>query len=254
MYKELLDKWSQLIIAGSFLSFGGIKLFKFILPFIKNFFTKSPKQTNQVTVNVGKQPTLIFAGEKEDYRSFLYFLLEQGKILRAMHDMRSDILKEQMDYFNKFIQNIKNSITEIMIELLKEAGLEDFHYVTYFSNFENFIEVCEGKVQLIFRKMCKDNHFSEYSQFEYRELIDKNVRIIEGNLNELLRKRYPQKEFIKNFDRIYESQKTLYIGLKDCFEYARDIAIERETKVKNAKESFEIQVSEIIGMKYSLEI
>lgn len=230
-----------------------INIFKYCYSWIKDFFNKDKeKKTASIVINNTSQ--FDSTSFKDDYRYFLYFLLEQGKILKAMHDMRSDILKEQMDYFDKHVQNIKILITNIIVELLKEADIPEDHYMTYFSNFENFMEMCEGKVKGVFRQMCKDNHFSEYSNNDYRDLVNKNIVIVEGTLKELLRKRYPQKDFIKNFDRVNTTQAVIRHGLQDCFEYARDFSTERETKVKQAKECFEKQVSDIIGMKYSLEI
>ena len=50
---------------------------------LKDFFIKKEqKQESKVTVNVGSTitPSSDFKASKEDYRYFLYFLLEQGKI------------------------------------------------------------------------------------------------------------------------------------------------------------------------------
>ena len=83
-----------------------LNVFKFLYSWIKDTFSKKPKTDgSNVTVNVNSHLTP--ESFKESDRYFLYFLLEQGKILRAMHDMRSDILREQMDYFNKHIVNFK---------------------------------------------------------------------------------------------------------------------------------------------------
>lgn len=224
---------------------------------LKDFFIKKEqKQESKVTVNVGSTitPSSDFKASKEDYRYFLYFLLEQGKINKAMHDLKSDVLKEQMEYFFKHVQNMKLVYNSIIIDLLKDAGIDDIHFGTYFSNFENFMEVCESKITTLYRRMCKDNHFIEYSQQEYKDLVDRNINILEGSLSELLRKRYPQREFIKNFQKIYETRILMLNGFKDCFEQARDIALEKSQKVLLAKCNFEKRVSEIIGEPFSLEI
>jgi hypothetical protein len=249
---------------GEFVAYGTAagyafwKIFQNIYKFLKGIFkgdTPKPDKSS-VTVNVSNPFTTPtdFSHGKEYYRYFLYFLLEQGKILKAMNDMKSDILREQMDYYNRHMINLKMAITNVMIELLKEAGIAEDSYTTYFSNFENFIEVCEAKIQTMYRQMCKDNHFSDYSNIEFKELIDRNIVILVGTVAELMRKRYPQKEFIKGFERVYKLKHTLKSSLKDCFEHARETSIEKEKKVKEAKTRFEEQVSEIIGMKYSLEI
>lgn len=259
MDKSILESIGEWLAYGIIISLAFFKTFSFLFDKIKLFFEKDKnknKDKDSITVNVNQSsPHKITPKDmQEDYRYFLYFLLEQGKILSAMHNMRIDILREQMEYFNRHLQNIKVSINNIIIELLKDAGIDDIHFGTYFANFENFTEVCEGKITVLFRSMCKENHFSEYSTSEYRDLSNRNIKILEGSIKDLLRRRYPQKEFIKNFDRIYETHPLIRSGLLDCFEYARDIAIEKETKVKCAKQNFENQVSDLIGMKYSLEI
>jgi hypothetical protein len=249
---------------GEFLAYGTavlyafFKIFQNIYEFIKKFTSKEKDndKKGEVTVNINNPfnvPDFSISG-KDDYRYFLYFLLEQGKILKAMNDMRSDILREQMDYYNRHVINLKVAITNIMVELLRDAGIAEDNYTTYFSNFENFIEVCQSKIQDIYRQMCKDNHFSEYTNLEFKEIVNRNSTIIIGTIAELLRKRYPQKEYIKNFDRIYRVKNSLRTSLEDCFEHARETSINRECKVKKAKECFEEQVSSIIGMNYSLEI
>jgi hypothetical protein len=211
---------------------------------------------NQINVNVnsGYAYSTIPKAIQDDYKSFLYFLLEQNKILKAIHDVKSDILKEQMDYYMKHSKNIKMFAIENMIKLLEEAGITDTYFGTYFSNFENFIEVCESRCEGLYRQMCKENHFTSKSQQEFKDLVDKNITFLEGTINDLLRRRYPQKDYIKNFDKVYSLCERIRENLKDCFEFARDIAKEKETKVNTAKEGFEKQISEIIGMKYSLDI
>lgn len=257
MDKELLQALGQWIASGIVLGYAFIKGIKKAYEMVKDLFEKKKKQNknSEVTVNISNPCTSFDLQEhSKDCKYFLYFLLEQGKILKAMHDLRSDILKEQMEYFGKHTQNVRVVVTNIIIELLKEANIDEIHYGTYFANFENFMEVCESKLQTKFRQMCRDNHFSSYSIFEYKEITNRNIAIIEGMVKDLLRKRYPQRQFIKNFNRIYNAQPVIRTALKDCFEYGRDIALERENKVRQAKECFEKQVSEVIGMKYSLEI
>lgn len=219
------------------------------ISFIKRL-TEKKSSEGKVTVNVNSSPKII----DDNYKDFLYLLLEQGKILKAMHDLRSDVLKEQMDYFRKHTQSIKMNVTNIMVELLRDAGIEDTNFGTYFTNFENFIDVAEIRIEQKYKQMCVDNHFSEYTIKEYSELIDRNICIIEGTIQEVLRRRYPQQKYIKNFDKICEIKNDLNLGLKDCFQFARDVSIEKETKVNNARCIFESKISKIMREEYSLEI
>ena len=76
-----------------------IKVISSVYNSIKIFLDKKKKNDNSnVTVNV-TNPNANFCNlpSKDSYSQLLYYLLEQGKILKAMHDMKSDILKEQME-------------------------------------------------------------------------------------------------------------------------------------------------------------
>jgi hypothetical protein len=236
------------------------KVFISCYTYIKDFFLKNKNQLDDksninISVNTNQPSQSLLQRElREDDRYFLYFLLEQNKIISAIHNMKVDILREQMEYYTKHSKNIKMFAIEIIIKLLEEAGISDTSFGTYFSNFENFIEVCENRCETLFRQMCKDNHFSSKSNQEFKELVIKNTVIFEGTVNDLLRRRYPQKEYIKNFDRMYLLCDKLRDAIKDSFEYAKDIAEEKEFKVSNAKIHFENQISELIGIKYNLDI
>ena len=252
-----LKMLSQYGAYGILLLMGLWKLIKQGIPFIiKNFLSRKINKTDvTTTVNlngsplIAQDPQITKQGDK-----FLFYFLEQSKILYALHNLKSEILNEQMDYAKKHSRKIKQELTNIVIDLLKEAGIEDYDYTTYFSNFENFIDYAEREILDQFEEMCKKNHFSEKSMSEYNELVDTNTSLIEESIKDLMRRRYPQRKYIKNFNRVYGVQKDIKESLMDCFEYARKVAIQKEGKVNTAKLCFEIQVSEIIGMKYSLEI
>jgi hypothetical protein len=251
-----LNMLSQYGAYGILLLMGLWKGIKYLIPFIvKNFLNKKTSKTD-VTVNLNNCATPIteFTGSKQDFKSMLILFLNQGKILTAMHNLKPDILEEQKNYFNRHRQNIKMMATNIIVELLKEANIDESLITTYFSNFENFSEVCEIRVLNKYEEMCKDNHFAEYNEKDYRELVDRNIFIIENILGDLLRKRYIQREYIKNFKRVYELHPSIQAGLRDCFDQAREVAIEKAKKVNEAKTCYEAEVSDILGMKFSLEI
>jgi len=252
-----LNTVSQYGAYGILLLMGLWKGIKYLLPFIRILFSRKTSKTDvttNTTVNLNgspivQDPTITKQGDK-----FLFYFLEQSKILYALHNLKVDILNEQMDYAKKHSRKIKQELTNIIIDLLKDAGIEDFDYTTYFSNFENFIDYAEREILDQFEEMCKKNHFSEKTISEYSELINTNTSLIEESIKDLMRRRYPQRKYIKNFNNVYGMQKDIKESLIDCFEYARKVAIQKEDKVNTAKVCFEIQVSEIIGMKYSLEI
>ena len=250
---------SQYGAYGILLLMGLWKFIKEVFPIIKNFLSSKTSKTDVTTTvnfNGGTpiMPATEFTGSKQDFQSMTIFFLTQGKILSAMHNLKPDIWKEQKDYFNRHRQNIKMVATNIIVELLKEAGIDDTHLTTYFSNFENFSEVCEIRVLNKYEEMCRDNHFAEYSEKDYKELVNRNIFIMENILGDLLRKRYLQREYVKNFKRLYDIKPLMQNSLKDCFEQAREVSMEKAKKVQEVKECYEKEVSAVLGIKYSLEI
>ncbi len=248
-----LEKWGEYLAYIALIIVFFFKTFKSFYSSIKEFFGKGktpvPSQ-NTVNVNLDK-PELLYQNE---YQRILYLLLQQAKILRALHDIKIDTLKEQMDFFAKQMRSIKIRYTALVCDMLNEAGIDDIHFGTYFTNSENFIEVCGHHIESLYRQMCKENHFSEQSPQEFRESVVRNIYVIDGVLDELLRKRYPQRQLLKSGDKFDLLRIKLTDHLKSCFEQARSVAIDRETKVYKAKEQFEDQITKLTGIKYSLDL
>ena len=255
MEKQVSENVIQYIVYGIVILFSFIKSFSAAYQYVKDIFSSKGTKDSKgdITVNVSnikeKEITVV-----SDYMNFLRLLLEQGAIMKAMTDLRSDILREQMDYFSRHMEAIKISTTDIIVSLLRDADIEDIHMGTYFNNFENFMDIVENNCTIKFRQMCRDNHFSECSQQEYRDLIARNTTIIEGLINDLFRKRYSQRLMIKNFKRMNAIKPLIKAALLDCFEQAKEIATEKEKKVLISKESFEKKVTALVGTEYKLEI
>jgi hypothetical protein len=248
-----LEKWGEYLAYIALIIVFFFKTFKSFYNSIKEFFGKDKAPTpsqNTINVNLDK-PELLYQNE---YQRILYLLLQQAKILRALHDIKIDTLKEQMDFFAKQMRSIKIRYTALVCDMLNDAGIDDIHFGTYFTNSENFIEVCGHHIESLYRQMCKENHFSDQSSQEFRELIQRNIYVIDGVLDELLRKRYPQRQIIKSFDKFNLLRAELKDHLQSCFEQARDVAIEKETTVFEAKKQFEEQITNLTGLKYSLDL
>jgi len=247
MEKSILESIGQYSAYALIVGYSFFKIIAASYNYLKTFFFSKKEKKEGVTVNVTNTDINTI---KDDHHYSLYFLLEQGKILKMMDSLHSDVLKEQMDYFDKHVRNFRMIITNLLIDLLPTLKLNENDYNTYFNNFENFVEVCEYTIKDVFRQMCKVNHFAEYSSSDFRDLVIKNKLIIIGTIDELIRKRYSQKDFVSYFSGEYI--KILQNSIQSCFEYARDVSFEREQKIKNIKEEFEKKVSDLIGIKYSI--
>lgn len=237
-----------------FLGKAAIALFKYIRD-LKDDKSKS-SSSNNININVdhadhtGQLP--ISADAR--YQQTLYLLLQQAKIMKAIHYLKSNILGEQMDTFKKTMKPIRLRYTEIICDLLEEAGIENIYFGTYFTNAENFIELCGKYVESTFRQMCKENHFSKKSSAEFRDLVDTNVIIIDGLVNEMMMKRYPQKQLLKNGDRFDDIRDEMKESMEDCFKKCRDIAIEKESRVQEMVTEFQDEIFRVTGNKYVLDM
>lgn len=231
---------------------------------IKSTPPAPPKSSSKegVTVNVGAatppQDIQALNLPKEDVRYLLYFLLQQGKIHKAMHDLKSDILKEQMDYFNRHMREMEATITTSMVKYLYNKKqlkvISVSEYNRYLINFENFLDTIECKISNIFRSMCRDNHFSNYTPGEYRDVSNRNIAIITAEMSDTIRKRYTEAEFLDELPNLLALKKMVRDGLIDCFQHARQVSMEKQEVVESAKCSFEKHVSGVMGVPYTLDI
>lgn len=247
---------------GSAVLFGAFKIIQNLYSFFKEFKEKKQKDTTSITVNVGDKLLSSHQSQQQqqqqiDYTALLYILSEQVKIHNAILNMHSNILKAQMDYYKRYSQNILAELSGAMNSLMDAVGIDnDLDYcVTYRANFYNFIESTENKVEAQFRHMCKDNHFADYNDKEFRELIDRHIKIFDKLIQDLLLTRFIQRQFIKNFDEVMCPKYPLIIeALKDCLTYARDVSIKEKNRVEQAKLTFEKKVEDLVGQKFTLTI
>lgn len=231
------------------LSFGGWKIIQNFYSFLKSFKSNKQQDSN-VTVNLSAPPTR----EPTDWTVILYLLAEQFKIQTAVTNMKNNILKTQMDYYSRQSQEIYVEITNAILKLLKESSLNNQEKIIYFNNFDNFIEMADNRVQKLFRGMCKDNHFAEYKEKDYREVVDRNIKIITGTLCTLMRTRFLETDLIKNTAFIEKKKALIVEALDDCLVHAREVSIEETCRIKEASECFEETVSSMIGQKWSMTI
>ena len=254
---ELVGQWSAylvvIIVAFVKVVYTVYQYFKNFKIIIKDKDKNKDKDSFTVNVNTPISSSNLIVDKNELDHPF-YFLLEQGKILTAIEELQSSILKEQLDYFSKYIKTIEVIAIKNMIGILSSANLDDNLYITYFSNFENFLTICSYEIISEFRHMCKTNHFSEYSVEGFRELSKRNIIIIEGTIIELLRTKYPQHENIENFKKLYEMKYMIRDALKDCFQYSRNISIEKIQKINETINCFETKVFTSFGSKYVVRI
>ena len=253
---ELVGQWSAYLVV---IIVAFAKVIYTIYQYFKNFKSGNKdkdkdKDRDTFTVNVNTPLSSNLINDKSELDHPFYFLLEQEKILTTIEELHSSILKEQIDYFSKYVKTIEVTAVKIMINILSSANLADNLYITYFSNFENFLTICSYEIKSEFRHMCKTNHFSEYSIEGFKELSKRNIIIIEGTIVELLRTKYPQHEVIENFNKLYEMKPMIRTALKDCFQYSRNISFERIQKINETITCFETKVSTTFGAKYAIKI
>lgn len=251
--EKFLEKIGQYSAYGAIIILFFYKTFSVFYKSIKEFFGKDKTKESSTNTNVNINLDNNLQSQNE-YQRILYLLLQQAKILKALHEIKGDILREQMEFFSKQMRSIRIKYTALICEMLSDAGIDDIHFGTYFTNSENFMEVCGHHIESLYRQMCKENHFSEQNQQEFRGLVERNVYVIDGVLDELLRKRYPQRQVLKSFEKFEVLRVELRDTLRCCFEQARNVAMDKEERVYESKERFEEQITKLTGIKYSLDL
>jgi len=253
----------QIIIYLGAILFTAVKIGGNFFDGLKKIFSgkkDKDKDKSGIIVNIGsnnsgaEQASVLTQGAVTDI-SLYHLLLEQAQLLYALHNMRSDILRDQMEYFDKMAIDIKQKATKIMVILLKEAGIETNDYFTYFQNFENFLEILNNELSDLYRGMCKQNHFSTLDIDVFESRIKTNLSIIKGTMDNIFRTKYIQRTTIKDFEkRLRELLPEMKKAFTSCFLEARRISAKREESLALRKCVFEEKVKKATGQDYIIEV
>ena len=180
-------------------------------------------------------------------------LMEQEKILKVLLNIDSEILKQQLDYFEKNINTIKLKIlNDYCFIAYKNSQLTDSQRKLYCDYIEILLKILVLTVHNHFKYFCKQNHFNTYSVLEFNNEIKKYIQIIFNDIITILLDHkdnfqiFPNNEIILNFKSELESL------LIDAFREARDISIQEHEKVDKIKQEFENHVSNLLQRKYVL--
>jgi len=180
-------------------------------------------------------------------------LMEQEKILKILLNIDSEILKQQLDYFEKNINTIKLKIlNDYCFIAYKNSQLTDSQRKLYCDYIEVLLKILVLTVHNHFKYFCKKNHFDTYSILEFNNEIKKYIQIIFNDIITILLEHkdnfqiFPNNEIILNFKSELESL------LIDAFREARDISIQEHEKVDKIKQEFENHVSNLLQRKYVL--
>jgi len=209
--------------------------------------------SNSPSHPIGQHIDHIEDDPKQPYH-IIILLLKQALLSEQVNTHKSRVLHEQMAFFRKSMRPIKIRYTEIVCEILNEAGIDSICFSTYFTNSENFIDVCGIHIEATYRQMCKINHFTTKSNSEFKNTVDTNIIIIDGILNELLMKRYPQRQLLKDISKFDKLRVQLQTTLRESFEFGKQIAKEKETELLQAKKEFEEIVFTITKEEYIIKI
>jgi len=247
----------EVIAYGGAVLYAFFKIFQNIYKTIKDILDKKPDKNNStVTVNVGN--TIESTPEEvvlpQALGQLARILLEQSSLFRIIGEIKNSTIRDQMDYFDKYLDLFIIKINNVMLELMAEAGIEDYNFGTYFSNFENMIEAGTARIKNRYRQMCKENHFTKYSPIEFRDMQKSNAELMSGITSTLLRKNYPQRKFIKNFKRIYELKEDMECVIVTCLSQARDVAEKKEKRVRELVTVFESKVEKLTNEEYKLNL
>src|SRR5690606_26002428 len=128
--------------------YGIVKFYRYVREALKH-----KDSSSAVTVNVG-QSAPIAPDKLTEYRlnQITLLLLEQSSVKDFIAEKKSEIISEQMEYFDKNAIAFRSDIMDIIILLLRDVGITDTNFTTYFSNFENFIDALYARLRGEFRR------------------------------------------------------------------------------------------------------
>lgn len=191
----------------------------------------------------------------ENFRYLLYFLLEQGKIHNVLHNMKSDILYKQLCYLESQLDGFKSYVFNNLSEKILLIENINIYHTQYLLHAENFLELCISEIVDRFRTIYKENHFSNSTKLEFEDIAEQKSFYMMEEIKRIIKKRYPEILIQSKVNLELNDLRPKFMGIiKECLYYARDISIEKKEYVNKLKEKFEMQIYDLTGIKYNLEI
>lgn len=166
----------------------------------------------------------------------LNYILLKHKEYCGMVDriMLINILKEQMNVFMRKVERIRIDCEALYRSLLKGLDIEEIQYnVTQFD-----VAVNATIAELIddFRKLCRENHFIEYTETEFIEYAEYNSLTFSRKFVSNLHFNYAR---IPNSESLFtEIQKLVQQAIADSLKNARQISFDYIKDIKELDCSF----------------
>ena len=117
-------------------------------------------------------------------------------------------------------------------------------------SFTSFIELAKEKLIRKYRTMCKENHFVEKSNEDFREYLTNNTQLLTDYVRQLCKKHFQYKadmpNFSKELDKLYP---IIQDTLEKCLEQARDVALKKYDEIAEHKNTFMKLYEELTGAK-----
>ena len=160
------------------------------------------------------------------------------------------ILREQMDYAEDSIERMFNVAEQTFCAFMECHEVHDYLLSIKYLSFTSFIELAKEKLIRKYRTMCKENHFVEKSNEDFREYLSNNTQLLTDCVKQLCKKHFQYKSdspsFAKELERLYPS---IQDTLTRCLEQARDIALKKHDEITEHKSTFMKAYEELTGTK-----
>ena len=170
--------------------------------------------------------------------SLNYILLKHKEYCRMVDRiMLINILKEQMNVFMRKVERICIDCEALYRSLLKGLDTEEIQYNV--TEFDVAVNATIAKLIDDFRKLCRENHFIEYTETEFIEYVEYNSLTFSRKFISNLHFNYPKYSRIPNGENLFtEIQKLVQQAIADSLKNARQISFDYIKDIKELDCSF----------------
>lgn len=216
--------------------------------------TISPAGADQLPPSVKEQ--LQACEEDEDSEAcasvekaveFVNLLLKQHHAIMSLWRIKDiEILREQMAYAEDRLDIVFVKMEKVFSDIMSASGKFDYMYSQEYLTFRMFLEVARGKIVDKFRSMCKDNHFNDKTDSEFKEYSQIHAQLMVDAVSYLIQTFFPFNSTI-NFSGIQQINPILQEYAIEVTYRARDIVRDKTKVMDRIQDEFDSECVRVLG-------
>jgi hypothetical protein len=218
---------------------------------ILNFLQGKTIKTNMVSISAVREE-----GFSEDETEtvetavdYVNLLLQQNFSMSSIWRIKDvEILREQMSYIEDRLDIVLLNLETVFCKYMAtEKSGQNYMCSPEYLSFRMLIEVLKNRLLSRMRGMCKENHFIEKSDKEFKEYADIHFRILVDTFHQAISMFSPAKAFLRCEEHIKSTNRDLEIFINESLYRARDIAGSRDTMIKKIQNEFDASCVKVLG-------